>query len=80
VLVLTGAICCYLASPNQRWLKAPVRRLAWVGGAAILMALALLLQWAGPATAIFIVVTLAMLILTVAPVVIAWVRRPKGRA
>lgn len=79
-LVLAGAVCCYLGSPNQKWRKTRVRRLDWVGGAAIVLGLALLLFWAGPATAVFIAMTLAMLIWTMAPVAAAWVRRPRGKA
>jgi uncharacterized membrane protein len=78
-LVLAGAAALYLASPNQRLVFSPLprRRIGWSGAVAIGAGLALLLQWAGPATAVFTAATLAMLVWSVVPPIAAWARRPK---
>ncbi|WP_129791157.1 hypothetical protein [Sphingosinicella sp. CPCC 101087] len=82
LLALAGSILLYLAVPNQKLVarRPAPRSLAGLGWAALAGALALMLLWAGPATAFFIVATIAMLVLTVLPVAAAWLRRPRARA
>ncbi|MGK2286511.1 hypothetical protein [Pedomonas sp. V897] len=76
LFVCVAALLLYAASPNQKLTR--VRRwvsgLAYLGVAAFAQGLVLLLQWAGPATAVFIALTLAMLVWTVVPLGIAWLR------
>ena len=71
---LAGASLLYLASPNQRATqrKLPRRRLAWTGAAAELLALICFLNVAGPATAVFIWMTAAMLVWSIIPLLAAW--------
>ncbi len=81
--IVTGAsLALYLASPHQLIMKRPLPApvLGWGGLAGLVLGLVLLLQWAGPATAVFIALTLAMLVLTVVPLAAAWLRRPKRHA
>lgn len=84
ILALAGGLLAvlasgllYLASPNQRWgdLPFPPRLAGWGGVAFLLAGTALMLRWAGPATAIFIVTTLAMTVWSVVPIAVAWWRR-----
>ncbi len=81
-IIVAGALALYAASPQQRLTDRalPRRALAWGGFAALALGLAALLQWAGPATAVFILFTLAPLVWTVVPPVAAWWRRPRGDA
>ena len=61
-----AAVLLYLAAPHQKWGALPCRP-----G---------LLGWAGPATAIFILLTILMTIWSVVPVAIAWRRgAPEGK-
>lgn len=82
-LTALGALALYAASPNQLLLTArlPVRRLSFAGWTMLAAALIALLQWAGPATSVFIGFTLAMLVWSVVPAVAAWLRgdRKKSR-
>lgn len=88
ILAITGGVfsilastLLYLASPNQRWGSLPVspRFAGWAGLALLGAAIVMLLQWAGPATAIFIVMTLAMTVWSVVPIMVAlWRRQPEG--
>ena len=73
---LLGAAAIYLASPNQLLteMAMPRRPLVWGGTAASMLGLALLFQWAGPATAVFIHVTLTMLVWSLVPITIAWIK------
>lgn len=81
VLVLAGALALYAAAPNQLLLKRRAGKLAGYAGLAVLLAgLAVLLSWAGPGTAVFIFLTLAMLAWTVVPLAAAWLRSRKGAA
>lgn len=82
ILAVAGASLLYLASPNQRAIARalPGKSLAAGGGVLLVGGLALLLQWAGPATAVFIWLTLAMLVWSVAPPLAAWLRRAGGEA
>ena len=82
IVILAAAIALYLASAHQQ--LAPGlrggRRLGWGGLVALVIGTALILRWSGPATAIFIAVTLAMLVWSVLPPVIAWWRgAPESR-
>lgn len=75
--VAVGAGAIYLASPNQQATRKhmPRRALTAVGAIAVLGGL--LLMRAGPATSVFIAMTLAMGLWTIAPLLIAWWRRPR---
>lgn len=81
LLACVGAVLLYLASPNQRWTGAavPGRRLAVGGAGTLVLSLALLLGLAGPATAIFIWMALAMTMWSIVPLAVAW-RRRRGAA
>ncbi len=80
IVTIAAALALYAASPQQRLTARALPRhlLGWGGLAALLLGLVALLQWAGPATAVFIVLTLAPLVWTVVPPLAAWLRRPKG--
>lgn len=82
ILVIAGALLLYAAAPHQRLLsRARPRRMLLVGGGLSLSAaLLLLLAIAGPATAVFILLTLAMLVWSIVPLAVAWWRRPRKRA
>ncbi len=82
MLAIVGALLLYLASPNQRATARalPGTALAVAGGAVLALSLAALLRWAGPATAVFIWFTIAMMVWTLAPPAAAWLRRPKQAA
>lgn len=71
-----GAFSLYLASPNQRLLSRalPKRLMAFMGMGFLLISLILLWTYSGPATSVFILLTGAMLVWTVFPAAIAYVR------
>lgn len=73
-IAMLSGILLYLASPNQLlWdRQLPSRLLALSGTIFASASLVLLLQWAGAATAIFILVTLVMLVWTFVPLAAAW--------
>lgn len=76
LLVAAASLLAYLASPNRKIARA-IARPRRFGGAAALAAvagLALLLCTYGPATAVFIAATLAMLLLSLVPLAIAWLQ------
>jgi hypothetical protein len=81
-LALAGATLVYLAAPNQRLAVALLSRRTLAGGGllTLLIALALLLGVAGPTTAVFIWMTLAMTVWSIVPLAAAWARRPKENA
>ena len=82
-LVVLASTMFYAASPNQKLLTAipPRRALAWGGGALFLLGALLIGRWAGPATTVFIALTLAMFVWSVVPLGIAWRRgAPGGKA
>lgn len=80
-LVLLGAFLAYLGSPNQLVRAQPIPgRWAWMGVGAILLGLVLLLQWAGPATTVFMVLTLVMLVWTLVPLTAAWLKGDRKAA
>jgi len=68
-LTLAGNACLYLASPHQRWLRAPLpgRTLLRAGLALNTLALAGWMTSLHPATAFFLMMTLSMLLLTAFP-------------
>lgn len=73
-LMLASSFLFYLASPN-RIIAVNLKRaglLKITGAAGMAAALAVLLQSYGLATAIFVAATLAMLVLSLAPLAIAW--------
>lgn len=81
-IVIGAALALYAASPQQclTTRNLPQTALGWGGLAGLAAGLIVLLQWAGPATAVFIVLTLATLVWTLVPPAAAWLRRPKGDA
>jgi len=75
LLMLGGAVLLYLASPNQRLAARPFPRAAgWAGAVALIAALVPLLGSFGPATAVFVWMTGAMLVWSVLPLAAAWWR------
>ncbi|MCK7598265.1 hypothetical protein M0G74_13360 [Microbulbifer sp. CAU 1566] len=76
VLIALGSTLIYLASANQRLFSAalPTRVLAWVGLLLLVLALFLLLQYSGPGSAVFILVTGVMFVWTIPPMVIAYLK------
>ena len=77
-----GAFLLYAGARNQRLTIAGGRHPALLKAGALLLvlSLALLWQWFGPATAVFTWMTVAMLVWSVAPLTIVWWRRPRGNA
>lgn len=82
-LLVAGALCLYAGAPNQRLLAAPLasRPARAAGCACLAAALAMLLATMGPATAVFTWTTGLMLVWTILPIVIGWLRhRDETRA
>lgn len=81
-LVVVSALLLYLAAPHQQWgrLPFPPRVAGWSGLAALGCGLALLLRWAGTATACFIAMTLLMTVWSIVPAALAWRREERKRA
>ena len=79
-LTLASATLLYLASPNQPFRSRAVRprTLALSGSIGLALGLVFILQWAGPATSVFIALTLAMLVWTILPLVAAVWRKAPG--
>ncbi|MCJ2182068.1 hypothetical protein MTR62_05030 [Novosphingobium sp. 1949] len=71
---LAGAAALYRASPHHQLpgLPGPARAWLWAGGALMALGLACLLGWAGPATAVFMALTGAMLVWSFLPPCAAW--------
>ena len=80
--MLLGAGVLYLASPHQCATSKPLpaRALRWAGWVALVAGQALLLTWAGPATALFIGFTLAMTVWSIVPLAAAWRISRQGAA
>jgi len=78
VVTFAAAITLYLASPNQLLVERPLphRVLAVVGLMLLVVALLLCRQLAGSATAVFILLTLMMLLWSLGPPLIAYFRVP----
>jgi len=78
---MAGALGFYLASPNQK-LRAqhlPLRVGAGVGAAGMLVSLLSLLQVAGPATSVYLLLTLLMFLWSVVPLIAGWWRYRQSR-
>lgn len=72
---LAGAVAVYLSAPNQALTTGLVthrRAWRWAGGAALALAVVLLLTMQGCGTAVFTWITGMMLVWTVVPVVARW--------
>ncbi|MFT3964560.1 MAG: hypothetical protein QM690_01600 [Sphingobium sp.] len=80
--LLIGAACFYLAAPHQIVLKPPVsgRALQITGAVALLASLVLLLTQMGSATAVFTWTVGLMVLWSVPPIVIRWLRFRKETA
>jgi hypothetical protein len=78
---LAGGGLLYLASPHQRATARalPRRPLLATGAGAQLVALAAFLGAAGPAAAVFIWITAAMTVWSIAPLATVWRRRGTRR-
>ena len=75
VLLILGSLAAYLASPHQQLRPASAPRgFAILAAIAILAALIILLTFMGPATAVFATFIGLMVLWSILPVVIAWVR------
>ncbi len=74
VLTLLASFLFYLASPNRKiarhWQQEPMFKI--IGALGLIIGLGCILTWSGTATSVFIALTLIMLILTLAPLGIAW--------
>jgi hypothetical protein len=80
LLLIGGATGLYLATPHQRLLARPPAA-AWSKPAAMICAacaLVILLMLMGPATAVFTWMTGLMLLWTIPPVVVGWLRHRQG--
>lgn len=76
-----GALLVYGAFPNQQLRPGlPPRVAAASGAAALLAALVMALRASGPAASVFMVLTDAMLVWSIAPLLLAWWKRPARRA
>jgi len=75
-LIISGSMLLYLASRNQKvTVRAlPGRIFSLVGGLSLVTALVLLRQYSGSATSVFILMTGVMLVWTIPPMVIAYLR------
>lgn len=82
LLLILGSVAAYLAAPHQQLRKtAAPRGLGLLGAAAILAALVILLTIMGSATAVFTAVIGLMLLWSILPVAIAWIRyRQSGKS
>jgi hypothetical protein len=76
-LAILGAILLYLASDNQRLLRrhAPRRVFAIAGFAAEVTSLVTLFQVFGPATAVFVWITITMTIWSIVPLMSVWYQK-----
>jgi hypothetical protein len=74
LLATAGAGMIYAGARHQLLVAAPRPVLRWAGGAALLLALVVMIGWFGPATAVFAWATLAMLVWSVLPLAAAWRR------
>ena len=74
VVILLASFLFYLASPNRKiarhWEQEHMFKI--IGALGLIVGLGFILTWSGTATSVFIALTLIMLILTLAPLGIAW--------
>jgi hypothetical protein len=75
-LIVVSGVALYLAAPHQAWGALPLspRAMGRCGAAILAVGFALLLNWAGVATAFFIAVTLLMTTWSIVPIAVAWLR------
>ena len=80
--LMIGAGSLYLASPNQMAMTLPVNRetLRIIGIVVLAAALVLLLAQMGPATAVFTWTVGLMLLWSVPPIIIGWLRFRREKA
>lgn len=80
MLIVLSGVALYLATPHQAWGALPLspRAMGRSGAAMLAVGLALLLNWAGIATAFFIAFTLLMTTWSIVPITIAWRRHGRG--
>lgn len=73
-LNLLSAVLFYLAAPRQQWLQQPLpgRASRWAAAGMLALSLSLWLTQAQPATSLFLVLTLTMLLFAVLPYLAAW--------
>ena len=76
VLGAAGAFALYLCSPNQRLLAQPLALRAGTAACVVglLCSLALFRRVAGPATAVYLLLTLVMCVWCIAPLALGWWR------
>jgi high-affinity Fe2+/Pb2+ permease len=74
LLLLLGAVCIYLSSPHQRWLRKPLRASIARGCGVLLLILAQLCFWLvmRSVAAFFMFVSMAMVLFLVLPYLGAW--------
>lgn len=77
---LAGATAMYAGTPNQKLLREQASPRLWfrTGCGLWVSGLLLLLTWAGPATAIFMALTAAMLSWSLFPILLAWQHDRRG--
>lgn len=81
VLTIVGATLLYAGAPHQQLTSAGRQPALIVAGAlATLLGLPPLLTFFGPAAAVFVWLTLAMLVWSVVPIAVAWRRGPREKA
>lgn len=81
VLSASGAALLYAGAPHQQVTRSGRRPMLLIGGgAALLVSLPALLAFFGPATAVFVWLTMTMLVWSVLPLAVAWRRGPKAKA
>lgn len=80
ILAAVGASLIYAGSRNQVLIPASTmqRKLLFTGIAVLIISLVIMLQWFGPAAAIFIWLTVAMLMWSIVPIAAVWWRSKKG--
>ena len=80
LLLIGGALCLYLTTPHQRLLAAPLstRAAPIIGWLCLAAALAILLGVMGPGTAVFTWTIGLMMVWTIPPVVVGWLRYRTG--
>jgi len=80
--LVAGTTCLYTATPHQALLTGPARGPVqrWIGFVCLTSSLVLLLLVMGPATAVFTWTVGAMLMWSVPPIVVRWLRYRKENA
>lgn len=80
--VVVAAIMLYLSSPHQKLVlrELPQRTFFIVGLILIVVSLVLFVQFFGSATSVFIVLTVLMLLWSIPPLLIAYVRAKRSES